>query len=643
MTGPTGGRPSGAATTRTGLRPGPRAGVRGGPGADELRRQQRVAQTRRTGGPVPPSSPAPRREPGRPDRRRVVLTVVVLVLLTVFAGRLVYLQGFRGEAVAAVALSKRLTSPITIPADRGEITDADGVVLATSVERYTVWANQIQVGQWVQRGDRSVKGPAGAARLLAPLLEANAAELGAKLAGDRGYVVLAKNVLPEVWRAIAELGIGGIGADRTAERVYPANGVGGNIIGFVGADAVGQAGLELTLDDQLTGTPGSMVYERGRKGQQIPGGYSEQTPAVPGESVQLTIKRDLQWKAQESLDAQVAATGSDRGAVLVWDIATGEILALADSGSVDPNDPSGTPAERRGSRAIQDVFEPGSTAKVITMAAAIETGLVTPETQFVVPYQYTTENGQTFKDSHEHADLNLTTAGILAESSNTGTVMIGQNLPKQVRYDYLAKFGFGKRTGVGLPGESPGIMRAAEDWDGRSQFAVLFGQSIAVNLVQATSVFATVANGGVSLQPHLVKGWTDADGTKHTVDRPEGRRVISEQTAATVLQMLEGAVDDGTGSQAQIPGYRVAGKTGTAQAANPVTGAMTDITASFIGVAPADAPRIAVSVILSNPRTSEWGGVVAAPVFSDVAGYALQELKVPPSGTTATLFPTTWQ
>ena len=638
MTPPTRSGPSGA--------PG-RTPARGTQTRTPARAQTRSpvrAQTRTPARTVSNAAPVRRPMPSsdRTERRHNGVLVVVLLVLVVFAGRLVYVQGLHGESVAAVALDKRMsTSKLT--AERGEITDAAGVVLATSVERYTVWVNQGDLAAWkrTSHGSVTAHGAADAAAELAPQLGLDPAVLGAELVGTKKYVVIKRDVLPEVWTAIKGLRIAGVNGDRVPQRIYPAGNVGGNIIGFVNGDGVGQEGLEKKLNPSLTGTDGRFSYERGLGGQEIPGGKREETPAVPGQGVQLTILRDLQWMAQDALDKAVTATGSDSGSVVVLDIPTGEILALADSGTVDPNNPGATGADSRGSHALSNVFEPGSTAKVITMSAAIETGVTGPLDHWQAPYQYTTANNQTFKDSHEHAVLNLTTTGVLAQSSNTGTVQIGQKIPQQVRYDYLAKFGFGTRTGIELPGESPGILHPSADWDGRTKFTVLFGQGVSVNALQATQVFATIGNGGVRLQPHLIKGRTDAAGTYVPTPLAPGTQVVSPATAATVLKMLESAVDEGTGSAAAIPGYRVAGKTGTAQAwaANGSTG----ITASFIGVAPADKPRVAVAVIMNNPRTSEYGGVVAAPVFSKVAGYALQMLKVPPSGTASDLFATTWQ
>jgi cell division protein FtsI (penicillin-binding protein 3) len=557
----------------------------------------------------------------------------------------VYVQGLVGSAVAAEALAGRM-STARLVAPRGEITDANGVALATTVERYVLWVDQTKVASWKRTLDGAVvaEGPADAAGILGPLLGMDPGELGAQLVGDKRYVEIRRGVLPDVWRAIRAERITGVEADRADERVYPAGTVGGNLVGFLDRDGEPLAGLERALDDTLSGVDGTYRYERGAGGQEIPGGAREETPAQPGTDVRTTILRDLQWKAQEAVDQQVAATGSDSGALVAMDVTTGEILALVDSGAVDPNDPGATPPEKRGSRAISDVFEPGSTAKVITMAAALETGVTDPYRRHEIPYQYTTANGQTFKDSHEHDLLRLTTTGVLAESSNTGTVMIGQELPEQVRYDYMAKFGFGTRTGIELQGESAGILHPADSWDGRTKYAVLFGQGVSVNAVQATQVFATIANGGVRMPAHLVKDYTSPDGTvtpAHTV--ADGTRVVSEETADTIMTMLESVVstEGGTGASAAIPGYRVAGKTGTAQ--SWATDGRVGITSSFIGVAPADDPRIAVAVIMHNPRTSVWGGTVAAPVFSEVTGFGLQLLGVPPTGAPAALFPTTWE
>ncbi|WP_225754156.1 penicillin-binding protein 2 [Actinotalea sp. Marseille-Q4924] len=576
---------------------------------------------------------------GTPRERQRIALVVVLVLLAVLAGRLVHMQVVAGPALAAEHTAKRLHTQ-EIPGPRGEILDRNGVALATSVERWNIVVNQQQLVEALGTPEKVAQ----EAERLAPVLGVPAAELGAELWGGaekRGFVYLAKGVVPEVYDQVRDLRIPGISGEHATDRAYPAGNTAGNILGFVGAEGFGQAGIEMIYEEVLEGTPGQLTYERGARGQRIPGREQESVPAVPGRDVQLTIDRDVQYMAQRALDQKVAESGAQWGAVQVVDVRTGEILALVDSGAVDPNEPGATPARDRGSRAIEAVYEPGSTAKVISMAAALETGTATPESRFTVPYLYTTPNGQTFKDAHEHPTLQLTLAGVFAESSNTGTIMAGEAIPEQVRHDYLRKFGFGEPTGVGLPGESGGILWPADTWDGRSGYAVLFGQAVSSTVMQNTQVFSTVANGGVRVQPHLVKGTTGPDGRLVPTELEEPERVIAEETAQTLMRMLETTVVEGTGSNGAIPGYRVGGKTGTAQAFEGA-GVIKHV-ASFIGVAPVDDPRIAVNVVLYDPKTSIYGGAVAAPVFRDVTSFTLQHLGIPPTGTPPELYPTTWE
>lgn len=632
---------------------GPRPGARSAPRADArpahpAGSDARPARSARPGAPAT-ARPAPVRRPPQPRarvtaqtrtplrvRRQKVLLAVTLVLLAVCAGRLVYVQALAGPALAAEALRARTVTQV-VPAERGEILDRDGIVLATSVERWNIVVDQVKLAEWKKDGDSVT----AAAELLAPLLSTSAAELGPKLIGDRTFTYLARGVPPEVYEQIMDLGIRGVWGERVSQRLYPAGATAGNVLGFVGTDGYGLAGLEQVYEDVLAGTDGSDTYERGEDGQRIPTGAEEYVAPEPGRDVQLTLSRDLQFVAQSAIDAKVAETGADWGAVVVMDVQTGEILALADSGSIDPNSPGGN---AQPSRAVSYTYEPGSTAKAISMAAILETGVATPTSQYVVPYQYATPNGEVFKDSHPHGDLQLTLTGILAESSNTGTVMVGQNIPPQVRLDYLHKFGFGQRTGIGLPGESPGlIVDEVADWDhdGRSPYAVLFGQAVGATTVQNTQVFATLANGGVRVQPHVVSAIEDADGVMTPVELAPPQQVVSPETADTVVRMLESAVADGTGSNAEVPGYRIAGKTGTAQAFEG--GGVVRTVASFIGIAPADDPAIVVNVVLYAPKTSIYGGSVAAPVFSEVTAQALQMLGIPPSGAVPELFPTTYE
>lgn len=566
----------------------------------------------------------------------------VLVVLVGFTGRLVSIQIVQGPKLAAAALEQRLLSG-TIPAGRGDILDADGNVLATSGERYHIKADLTLVPSWKRVVDRQIVGTGieAAAEVLAPLLGVEPAELAADLVGTSRGKYIAKNVLPDTWQAVKAFNITGIAAERTSVREYPNGTTAGNIIGFVNSEGVGSAGVEQTFDGMLRGTPGSYEVETGLRGHQIPTGEQDRTEALAGQDVKLTLSGDLQWKAQDAIEDAKRKTGASYGFAIVTDVQTGAVLALGETDTVNPGDLSASDPSTWGSRAVSNVFEPGSTAKVVTMAAALETGVVTPTTKFEVPDTYVTSNNQTIRDSHTHPVERKTVAGIFAESSNTGTVQIGELLPKQVRYDYLAKFGFGQRTGVGLPGESPGILHPVEKWDGRTQWNVLFGQGVSVNAVQANEVFAIVANGGLRAQPHIVKEYVAEDGTVTPYAVAEPVRVVSEKTADTVLAMMEAVITEGTGSLAEIPGYRVAGKTGTAQAANPHTGKLDHFVASFNGVAPADDPRVAVSVVLYYPKL-QYGGVVAAPVFADVTAFALQHLGVEPNGTKPKSYPLDW-
>jgi cell division protein FtsI (penicillin-binding protein 3) len=581
--------------------------------------------------------------------RQRVITIAMLVALVVFAGQLVWVQGVQASELSSQALKQRLVTT-KIDSQRADILDRNGVVLATSVVRYHVTVNQQTIADWkrVKNKVTLAEGPLDAAEILAPILGLGESELAASLTGDKPFAYVTKDVTPETWALVSAERISGIGREPTTERLYPNGNIGGNIVGFVGGRADmegtdwGLAGIEMMFEEELLGTPGTMTYEQGGGGTIIPTGVRDEQPAVPGCSVQLTIDRDLQWMVQQRLDEALKETGATRGNVVVTDATTGEVLALVDAHTVDPSDPGATDPSNRGSRAVSDVFEPGSTGKVITLAAAMEEGIATPTSEYIAPYRYTTSNNQRFKDSHEHPDQKLTLAGVLVTSSNTGTIKIGEELPSSTIHQYMSDFGFGKRTNVGLPGESPGILHPSDQWDGRSKYAILYGQSVAVTALQTNQVYATIANGGVMPPTSVVKGCHQADGTFVPREVGDAERVVSEQTANDLLLMLESVTEEGTGRLARIDGYRVAGKTGTAQA-DDGKGGLTSIVSSFVGIAPADDPRIVVSVILYDPTSSIWGGEVAAPVFRDVTTFALQALRVPPSEPREEFFPTTWE
>ncbi len=577
---------------------------------------------------------------GQPEKRQSALLVALLVVVLAITARLVYVQLIAGPSLAAAA-EREYTRTYVEPAPRGDIVDANGNTLATSVQTYRIVVDQRFVPEYRARdeeGEVVGYGAAAAAQRLAPLLDADPNELGARLVGDDGYVVLARHVAPEVWREIAALNIAGISAEETFERVYPNGNTAGQILGWVNAEGDGAAGLESSLNNRLLGTDGEFSVQIGAQGQVIPTGQRSGTPAQPGCTVQLTIDTDLQHFSQTVVDEAVDRYGVEWGAAVVLD-RDGRILALADSDVVDPNDPD--TSRYTGAHSVQDVYAPGSTGKVLTVLAALEEGAVTPTSAIEDPYQLTTENGQTFHDHTWHEDQVLTTAGVLAHSANTGTVNIGSRLSDQTRYEYMRLLGWGAQTGIALPGESSGIVETPEDWDGRQRYTTMFGQGVDVNLLQNTGVFATIANDGVHVPPQLVEGY-ECNGEHIEVESGEPVRVVSEESSEQMIRMLEGVVasDEGTGVHAAIDGYRVAGKTGTAQVPGP-SGRLTEIAASFVGIAPADDPAITVGVVMFHPTTGIYGGTIAAPVFQEIASFALQSLGVPPSGEPADPYPLT--
>lgn len=569
--------------------------------------------------------------------------LLALFVLSLFVGRLIQIQGLDATALASQALGTRTNTDV-LPAHRGDILDADGVVLATTVERRDITVDQRLVPLYERPGDPDGQpsGVRGAAEDLAPLLGVDVDTLVEQLTGDEPFAYVHKGVAPEVWREVAELNIPAMYGEYASERVYPAGAVGASTLGFLGNDGVPLAGLEMTRNDLLSGTDGSLSYEHGRDGRVIPIGQTARVDPVDGQDLHLTLDRDLQYKAQQLLTDQVAASDAEWGSVVAMR-PTGEILALANAPTLDSNNPSAAAAQDRGNRALIDMFEPGSTSKVITAAAALEEGVVTPETQFEVPY--TIQRGrQRFKDSSAHALERLTFAGVLAKSSNTGTIMVGEKLDRETLHGYMSRFGLGEPSGLNFPGETSGILADPSDWDGRQQYTVMFGQGVATNALQAASVYATIANGGLRAEPSVVAGNTGPDGVFHPAAEQEGTRVVSEETADTMALLLEGAVNEGgTGGNAAVPGYRVAGKTGTAEAVDPDCGCYRGYTGSFIGFAPADDPEIIIAVTVQRPQNGYYGGTVAAPVFQELMTYALQHLEIPPTGTTPTAPPLTWE
>lgn len=571
------------------------------------------------------------------------LVIGALFVLSLFSAQLLRIQGFDAANVAAEALQQR-TETEAVPALRGKIVSADGVVLASSRAREVVVADPEAVCTYETRKntcDPALKGTAltAAAAALAPLLGQSAAEIAKKLNEPSRYVILNSRVTPLTWRKISALGIPGIYTDSregvsVPERVYPQGPTAASLVGFLRNDGQPVSGVEEMVNSTLSGKTGASIFERSPSGIPIPGGRHEVTKAIDGKDVTLTINSNLQWYAQNALAQKIQETQALSGTVVVQNAKTGELLAVASYPTFDPND-AGSASRDYVNKAFNDVFEPGSTAKIMTIAAALEEKKVTPSTPVVIPnrlHRYDTW----FKDSHDHPTEYRTVAGTLAESSNIGTVLIGETLkPKQLE-TYFRAFGLGSTSGMKYPGESAGLFAPSEKWSGTQRATVMFGQGVSVTAIQAASVFQTIANGGVRIPPRLIAGTTDDSGAFVRSTQPKGERVVSPEVAREVNLMLEGVVSkEGTAPQAQIPGYRVAGKTGTADRYDQAKKMYSGKTASFIGFAPADDPQIVVAVILQNPIKGYFGGSTAGPVFHDVMTYALQELKVPPTGTTA--------
>ncbi len=569
---------------------------------------------------------------GNPRTRVRALMVASLFVLSLFAAQLLRLQGFDSQAVAADALANR-TQVEAIPAMRGTVYDANDTVLAISQERRTVIVDQTAVPEYTKRvdGTRTKVGVAGAAADLAPVLDMSVAELTPALTGEQRYRVLAKNLSPLTWRTVNALGIPGIYSERDARRSYPQSTTVASLVGFVQPqDQTAGGGLELMLDKDLAGVPGKATYEIAQDGSRLPNARDEVSSAKPGKDVRLTIDNDVQWQAQNALANQVRKTDALSGTIVVMRVDTGELVALASYPTFDPNnigDAKGVFANL----AFSDVFEPGSTTKLMTVAAGLEEGTITPNTPVEIPNQLR-RGGHYLKDSHPHPTQYRTVSGALAESSNIGMMLIGETMTSKRLEEYFRLFGLGSTTGSGFPGESAGLLKPSEEWDGAQRYTVTYGQGVSTTAVQVAGVFQTIANEGVRVTPTLVKEVSDGEGGWVPAKPAERHRVVSKKTATQVSTMLEGVVtDEGTAPQARVPGYRVAGKTGTADRYDSRVRGYSGKTASFIGYAPADDPQLVVAVILQRPLKGYFGGSTAGPVFKDVMTYALQREQVPPT------------
>lgn len=575
---------------------------------------------------------------GKSIRRLRTSIVVVSLLLGVVFIRLVWLQGIDSSGYALAASKERL-GEVTLHAARGSIVDRNGVPMAYTADAKDIVADP----SMVPVGDAD-----SYAAMIAPLVGRPEATISALLSQHNRYALLGTALPPATAKQVEDLTLdgkplAGIFSEATLQRLYPGHRTGANIVGLVQADGAGAGGIEQSYDSLLKGTDGSVSYEIDANGNVNPSGVIKRRNAVNGGTVQLTIDQDLQYTVQSLLDKAVGQSGARGGQVAILDAKTGQVRALASSGTFDSQDPSTISPNQALDPNVQQVFEPGSANKIVTMSAALEAGLITPRTLVTVPSSIQA-GGVTIHDAWWHPVQQFTTTGILAESSNVGTLLIAQKVGEQKFYDYLKRYGLGQQTGIELPGESGGLLPDIKNWSASTFTNLPIGQGVAMTSVQLASMYQTIANDGVRVPPRIVQSVTRGDGSVVDTQQPGGVQVVSAKTAQTVRTMLESVtMKGGTGVKAVVPGYRVAGKTGTAQQPDPKTGIYSDSVYwdTFAGMAPADNPRFVVSIMIDNPAHGVHGGDVAAPLFRDIASYELSSQRIPPSGTQAPYVPLT--
>ena len=571
-----------------------------------------------------PSRPG-RRVFGRPGRPRLRLGGALLVLLVGFgaiAFRLVEVQALDGDRYTSFGVSQRFQE-IALPAARGSIFDRNGYDLAVSLPQQTVWANPQQIER-----------PLEVATALAEPLGLDAAAtttLTGRLSGDGEFAYVARRVDDEVAAAIEGLELPGVAFLEEPKRIAPAGDLARSVLGLVGVDDDGLSGLEKQYDGALTGEAGEMIIEKDPEGRTIPGGEHQREPAQRGDDLVLTIDRSMQYETERALAAQILAKGAKGGTAIVSRPRTGEILAMANF-TTEPE--TGEIVATGNNMGVTAVYEPGSVNKVITVAAALEEGLVTPSTELTVPDSLQVSD-HLYTDHDPHPTESYSVTRILSESSNIGTIKLAQMLGKDRLDSYLRRFGFGTKTALDFPNEAAGQLLRPEDYSGTSIGSIPIGQGISVTAMQMLEAYNVLANDGIYVPPQLVLERVDADGTRRTVEAGEPRRVVSEATAEQMREMLVNVVAEGTGTRGGITGYSVAGKTGTARKPLPEGGYQDaagnyHYMANFVGFVPAEDPELSIIVVIDEPAGDIFGGTVAAPVFADLAQYGLRLFRIAP-------------
>jgi len=574
--------------------------------------------------------------------RRFIFAIVAVAAVLLL--KLVDYQVIQAPAINAESMSRRSITT-TIPAIRGDIVDRNGKILATTVISYDINVDPtlVQPFNRMVNGVETQISVQQVTQELASILKMKPEEVTAKLTGTSRFSQLAKEVDGITYLRIKKLGIPWVYPEKVPHRVYPNGALAGNLLGFMGADGVPLEGLEYSQNKCLAGVDGNETFQRGVDGIKIPGTADVKVAPQDGGQLKLTIDADLQYYAQQVMAKYVRDEKADWGSAIVVEAKTGKILAAAEAPSVDPNNPTGVSADNRSSRIFRATFEPGSTIKTVTAATAIDQGVATPTSRVIAPQTTYVLGNYRISDSHPHNKEPLTLQGILIESSNTGIIQIGIKVPYATRYNYWQNFGLGKPSDIGFPGEAGGEIHQTAP-DGASVYTSMFGQAMTVTPLQTAFIYQTFANGGVRLAPQLLSTCTAANGAVSAAQKvADPVRVLKTSTANQIVTMLENDVfqTGGIGSTAQIPGYRIGGKSGTAQIANGKGGYGLLHAISFIGVAPADNPQYVLAVTIYKPRTVGTS-IGATPPFKMILEQVLRMFRVPPSTGKAPTIPARW-
>jgi cell division protein FtsI (penicillin-binding protein 3) len=562
--------------------------------------------------------------------------IAIFAIVGLFVVRLVNIQLVNAAELNAQSYDKRAQSQTTY-GTRGAIVDQNGAVLANSVERYDITASP----RIVLKNDNA-KVVADLARIAAITKQDPAALMAALTADPQSdFAYLDKGITLDAFKAVDKLNIPWIYFEPRPSRTYPNGAIAGNLVGFLNTDGPG-AGLELSADKCLAATNGSATYEKAEDGTRLPGSLVTTQAPKNGGTLKLTIDRDLQWYVQQRLAQAYQALGATWATAVVIRVKDGHLMAVADYPSIDPNNVDNAPRDALGSKAFSTPYEPGSTMKALTAASLIDSGAATPLSQVTAPGQLYLSDGGFIKDSFSHDPINYTLAGALVDSSNIAVSLFSQALSAQKRHDYMLAFGLNSQTEVGFNGESEGNVHPANQWDERTNLAVQFGQGMTATSVQMASIYQALGNGGVRMPVTLVEGCQQADGTVTDVPPTAGKRVVSESAAKQTIQMLEQVVTEGfASSNLQIPGYRVAAKSGTAQVADGQGGYGDATVISFAGLAPAENPEYAVVVTAGIPTSMYSSGAIAT-TFRDVMAQVLTTFRVTPSTEPAVGIPLRW-